>query len=245
MPVGFQKYKIAKIRDETEDTKTFFLSPVSGSRPDFKPGQFLTMRLVDEKGTFLKDDAGKPLVRSYSISSSPLEEGVFTLTIKLVGSFTKKLFAMKEGEIVEAMGPLGGFCIDEGKMKDVVFLAGGSGVTPFVSMLSYYGQKPCQTRFTLIYSCKRECDFILYNKLRSLSHPSIKLVFTLTRPEQSPGWQGKTGRISATLINDACEGRLEGKYFFICGPKEMIGAMQQELLSLGIPQSSIIVEKWS
>ena len=244
MPAGFQKYKIEKIMQETADTRTFWLSPIGFPRPSFTPGQFVTVRLVDEKGMFKKDEAGKPLVRSYSISSSPFEEGHFSITVKLVGAFTKRLFEMKEWDALEAIGPLGNFCVQEDKMKEVVFLAGGSGVTPFVSMLSYYDKKPCATHFTLVYSCKREKDFILYKQLRTLSHPNIKAVFTLTRAEESPGWQGKQGRISATLIKDACEGRLEGKYFFICGPKEMIGAMQQQLRSLGIEEARIVVEKW-
>lgn len=243
--IGFQKYKIEKIISETGDTKTFVLVPLSSKRANFLPGQFLTVRLVDKSGAFQKDEAGKPLVRSYSISSSPLEEGYFCITIKFVGSFTKHIFALKEGDIVEAMSPLGNFCIDEGKMKDVVMLAGGSGVTPFVSMLSYYARKKSNLLLTLLYSCKREQDFVLYSRLKSICGENTRVLFTLTRPEQSPGWQGKTGRIDASMIKEACEGKLEGKYFFICGPKEMVASMQQILQSLNIDGEHIIVEKWS
>lgn len=245
MAVGFQKYKIEKILDETSDTKTFVLVPLSGQRPTFIPGQFLTIRLIDEKGAFLKDESGKPLVRSYSISSSPLEEGYFCVTIKSVGAFTHRIFALKEGDVVEAMGPLGNFCIDEEKMKDVVMLAGGSGVTPFVSMLSYYARKKSNLNLTLLYSCKTEKDFVLYSRLKSVCGQNTCVFFTLTRPQDASGWQGKTGRIDANKIKEACEGKLEGKYFFLCGPKEMIISMQQVLQSLHIDSEHIVVEKWS
>jgi len=245
MPLKFEKYKIEKIISETEDTKTFVLVPLNGARPSFVPGQFLTVRLVDKNGASLKDESGKPLVRSYSISSSPFEEGYFCITIKSVGSFTKRMFALKEGDIVEAMGPLGNFCIDEEKMKDVVMLAGGSGVTPFVSMLSYYARKKSNLNLTLLYSCKTEKDFVLYSRLKSVCGGNTCVFFTLTRPENTSGWNGKTGRIDATKIKEACEGKLEGKYFFICGPKEMIINMQQVLQSLNIDSGHIVVEKWS
>ncbi|VVB57855.1 Sulfhydrogenase 1 subunit gamma [Candidatus Anstonella stagnisolia] len=245
MAIGFQKYKIEKIIDETADTKTFVLVPLSGSMFSFKPGQFVTVRLVDEKGMFQKDEAGKPLVRSYSISSSPFEEGYFCVTIKSVGSFTHHIFALKEGAIVEVMGPLGNFCIDEEKMKDVVMLAGGSGVTPFVSMLSYYARKKSNLNLTLLYSCKTEKDFVLYSRLKSVCGENTCVFFTLTRPESNPNWDGKVGRMDANMIKQACEGKLEGKYFFICGPKEMITSMQQILRTLEIDEAHIVVEKWS
>jgi len=245
MAIGFQKYKIEKIMDETADTKTFVLIPLNGVRPAFVPGQFLTIRLIDEKGAFLKDETGKPLVRSYSISSSPLEEGYFCVTIKSVGAFTSRMFALKEGGIVEAMGPLGNFCINEEKMKDVVMIAGGSGVTPFASMLSYYARKKSDLNLMLLYSCKTEKDFVLYSRLKSVCGQSTCVFFTLTRPENAAGWNGKVGRIDASMIKEACEGKLEGKYFFLCGPKEMVAAMQQILQSLNIDDGHIIVEKWS
>jgi glycine betaine catabolism B len=235
---GIQKFKIDKITDIAPNTKTFRLVPKQGSRFDFKPGQFVTLRLTDP-------ETHAPVARSYSICSSPLAKGYLEVTITKAGKYSTQIFGFEEGDEIELLGPSGTFIIDDAKMKDVVFIAGGSGVTPFASMMRYYAEKGTGPRITLIYSCKTVECLLLYSEFRKIARQVafIRIAPTITRPEESGPWRGHTGRIDAAYIREVA-GDISGKYFFACGPKEMLDATSAALKEIGVSEDRIIIEKW-
>jgi ferredoxin-NADP reductase len=159
-----------------------------------KPGQFLTFDWLLN---------GERLRRSFSISSSPLQVKLIEITVKknpkgCVSHFLNERAAV--GLTVEARGPFGRFHFDETIHKRIVLLAGGSGITPMMSMLRYIDDLALDTEVTLFYSVRTREDIIFGSELETLEERLAKLqrVVVLTRPDD--GWGGEKGRLSRELI---------------------------------------------
>jgi ferredoxin-NADP reductase len=235
---GIQKFIVQKITEIAPDTKTLRLVPKEGKRFDFAPGQFITLRLIDP-------ETQKPVPRSYSISSSPLEPNYLEITLSKEGKYSEQILGFKEGDELDLLGPAGSFGIDESKMKDVVLIAGGTGITPFASMVRYYGKKGAGPKITVIYSCRTAECLLFYGDFLKMAkqNPNIRIAPTITRPAESGPWDGRTGRIDGNYIREVV-GDLSGKYFFACGPKEMLNAIEASLREIGVAQDKIIIERW-
>ena len=141
--------KIIKIIDETPDVKTFRLK--SENNIDFIPGQYCMVSFPDD------EDNKRP----FTFSSSPTEKGYIDLTVKKMGVFTTKLYSLGIGDKLKIIGPNGESLNFDGSVKeDIVFIAGGSGITPFISALRYAAIKNLPNSITLLFSSKTEKDII-------------------------------------------------------------------------------------
>jgi ferredoxin-NADP reductase len=233
----WQRWKVVRITKETPDTSTFRLEPVEGKGISFRPGQFVNLILLDEKGGL---KGSKP----YSIASSPLDTKGIELTIKLSGGqFTGQLSGLKEGAVVGLMGPFGSFTYDD-KIKDVVILTGGVGITPFRSLWRYINDKGLDTKVTIIYSCRTPADIAYMKELEELParNKNIKVVLTCTR-EVPPSWNRLRGRINADMIRQAA-GNLSSHDYYICGPTAMVIELEKALIDAGVDAGKIHAEKW-
>ncbi|MEM3431471.1 MAG: FAD-binding oxidoreductase [Candidatus Micrarchaeia archaeon] len=241
MPIQIAKFIVKEKFNQTSDVVTLRLSPIEPFNMDFKPGQFVNLYIQRENEPLL--------ARPYSIASSPTNKEYLELTIKIVegGRFTPRVASLKVGDVVKIGGPFGKFFfLDEEKMKDVVLIGGGCGITPFISMIRYVAEKNLPINITYFYSA-RTMDSILYkDELESISklHKNIKVIFTCTR-EQSEKWKGEKGRINLEMIKKYVDIADKGKYFMLCGPPEMIRSLVEQLKSAGIEENRIIHESWS
>lgn len=207
----------------------------------FIPGQYIKMRIphenADERGTS----------RSFSIASSPLnKENIFIITKIIQSSFKKRLNNLSVGQKVEFFGPLGSFLFKEEDTTPRVFLAGGIGITPFLSMISYANEKKLQIPITLFVSFSAVEEFIYYDYLTNIvkNNPSIKIAYTASRIEESQiPWNGETGRISQDLIKKYIVNIGFQKYF-IAGPPAMVSAMEELVKGLNIPAEQIKKENF-
>lgn len=230
-----QTCEIKEVILEAPDIKTLRMVPVA-EEPEkkfvFTPGQFYVVYRLEN---------GKPKEsRSYSVSSSPGDH--LDVTYKLKGSFTHALWEMKVGDKLAVGGPWGHFVV--GEAKDVVLLAGGIGITPFMSMLREAAATNSSTKFTLFYSNRTKEEIAFLEELKRLEklNQNIKVVFTLTR-ETPADWAGELGRINETMLKKHLD-TLEGKTFFACGPNELVEAMVSLLSALDVPKEKIKFEKF-
>lgn len=220
------------------------------SRPfdNFFPGQYIRMILP----IIPTDDRGAS--HFFTISSSPLEKEFFTVTTKVGQSdFKKYLFSMESGDEISIFGPLGGFYLREEDTSEKVFLAGGIGVTPFHSMISYIAEKNLTIPVTLLVSFSTVEEAIFYKELTNIAvnHPSIKVVYSIShleepeqsrRPEKSQKiWNGEVGRISESLIKKYVSD-LQKPTFFVVGPPAMVTATEELLHTMQIPMDHIKTE---
>lgn len=230
-----QRYRIASIDRTVADTRIFRLEPAGGHVPAFIPGQFVFLHMLDEGGNSVAK-------RPYSIASAP-GEPYLEFCIRLVhGSATGRLEKMKVGDVVGVEGPIGRFAYT-GQVS-AAFIAGGTGIAPFMSMLRYIATRNLRGRFMLFYSARTK-DSILYEKeLARLqkTNPDIKVVITLTR-EAPPGWSGECGRISEEMVKKHAGNPAEFSWW-ACGPVELIDHMKACLAAIGVDVKKLALEGW-
>lgn len=241
---GWMPLKVIDVRLDTHDTKTFFLVDADTSKREFDyyAGQYLTIRFDDL--------AAKPIVRSYTMSSSPNQPDAIAVTLKTVenGLVSNWLFNnIKVGDILRARGPIGRFCFEPEKdCSHVAMVAGGSGVTPFISMMREYapllGQKDAPKKMTLLVSYKSREDLICWQDLEAINRiDNMEVICTLTR-EQAPGfWHG---RIDHAMLAKAFQGQYADTTFMTCGPQAMMDLVVDHCLKHGVDAHHIKTESF-
>jgi len=230
-----KKEKIAK------DTHSFYWDSTNIDL-NFLPGQYVRMTLniknPDNRGGF----------RSFTIASSPLEKQHIMITTKIIkSSFKKRLMILKPQELVKFFGPMGGFILNEEEKENRVFLAGGIGITPFHSMITYAFSKNLSIAITLLVSFSTAEDVFWYEKLQDIAkkNPNIRVIYTVSHPEESRiKWNGETGRISENLIRKYVQDIFKPQYFIV-GPPAMVAAMEEVVKNMGVSNERIFIENFT
>ena len=236
-----QYLKIAEIVQETHDAKSFVLVPdeEAGTRElaPFKAGSYINVR------TTL---AGSVARRTYSLSSSPKEalEGKYRITVKLKeGGFLSAWLhnEAKVGDKLTATEP-GGHVTHSGirDCKKVVALAGGSGITPFMSMAKAIDEGTEDFEMTLLYGARTEADLVFRADFDAIAArcPKVKVVYVLSE-EQKEGFEA--GFITAELIKKYAGA--EQFSIYAVGPGAMCDFLDRELPKLGFAQKFIRMER--
>ncbi|RLG68468.1 MAG: hypothetical protein DRO11_09085, partial [Methanobacteriota archaeon] len=187
--------KVKEIIDETPSTKTFRMVPTRGKLPPFRAGQYVNL-FVNIGGVLTS--------RPYSISSSPTQTEYIDLTVRRKeGGFVSNylLDEVKVGDEFETTGPAGQFYYEpltDG--KNLVFLAGGSGITPFMSMIREVVEKGLDLNIWLIYGSRVPDDVIFGEELEKIAeqNPNINHVLVISEPPEN--WGGVCGFINRDII---------------------------------------------
>jgi ferredoxin-NADP reductase len=226
------RLRVVEIRAETPTSKTLRFERLDGDLPPFRPGQYINL-LVDVDGVLTS--------RPYSIASAPGRPYLeLTVRDKPDGFVARYLVREVEvGDQLEATGPAGHFyhepLIDG---EDLVFLAGGSGITPFMSIIRDALGQERPPRIHLIYGSRTPEEAIYHDELSSLALANPALTCTLVVSEPAPDDQGPTGFLDADLIESQV-GDLNGRTFYLCGPSVMTDFCQAALDELGVPVQRI------
>jgi len=147
------------------------------------------------------------------------------------------------GQILQTSGPMGTFHhnpLFHG--RELVFLAGGSGIVPARSMLLDMIERQLPWQFDVIYGNSFENDVIFQQELRELAqaHPNIRLTELVSRP--TAGYRGRSGHVSADLLRQVLSGDLSRKMYYLCGPTPFNNNALAQLQQLGVPRRRIRVE---
>ena len=206
-----------------------------GKELHFKSGQFVQVFVPQPD---------KPRRTSYSIASAPQNTNNFELCVTWVdgGKSSTYLHSLKVGDKVTIMGPLGKFTQPDLLPRDVVFIATGSGIAPFRSMIHDQLARNTPRRLNLIYGNRHDQD-IIYKKdweQLAMENANFRALFTLSRP--SDQWTGTKGYVQEKIADFIPHPKEND--FYICGLTPMINAVQEKLLSLGVPASQIHYEKF-
>lgn len=220
---GNQKATLSAITLQTADTKTYTLK--LPAKMFFRAGQYVEITAMID---------GKPISRPYAISSSPykaLNEGIVEVTIKKAGFLSNYLFDnAKIGDEIIVGDPSGEFYYDGIKdCKDIIALAGGSGITPFYSMAQALAEGSEDFRLTLIYGAKTSKDIAFKKQLDAMQSDNFKVVYVLS-DEKASGYEH--GFITKEIIAKYAP---QGKYtVMMCGPQAMYNFADEQLKLLGI-----------
>jgi len=225
------RLRLARIDVQSHDAKTLRFLLLDGTRVVAHPGQFLTFQWQID---------GTVVPRSYSLSSSPCQTAYVDITPKRipngqVSSFLNQRAAI--GLVVEARGPFGRFYFDEERDRRIVLIAGGSGITPMMSMLRYIDDHCLSTPVTLLYGVRTRNDIIFEDELDRLRRrlANFRMVVILSQPDAA--WCGPRGRLNRDLIA-AVEG-LPASTFFVCGPPPFMENVCEILRSLDVDLARI------
>jgi len=232
---------ISKVTRETHDVRTLRVDWPSGVDYVFKTGQFITIYLPEDPKT----------KRAYSLSSCELDRGFFDITIKRAGNFGTRIHdAAREGLKVMVIPPVGKFLLPNDPVKDLICIAGGSGVTPFRGYVRYCNAKRPQTRVTILYSIRVPSDIIFNDEFNRLAaaNPNIQFKVTCTRATPEKGftgeWNGRHGRIDSTWIREQIRDQTN-TVFYACGPNELVESTEHLVINdLAVPKAQMRTEKW-
>lgn len=225
-PGAWQIATVTEIKDETPMVKSFrFALPMW--MPHL-PGQHYDVRLTDPDGYRAQ--------RSYSVASSPLDEGEIELTIDRLddGEVSPYFHEVVEvGDQVELRGPFTSYFVWHGE-SPVLLVGGGSGVVPLMAMLRHKRRTMPELDMRLVYSVRHAHDVIYADELGD------DAVLTYTR-EPPGGWTGHTGHIDAELLRGPAEGV---RLAFVCGSNGFVETASGLLLDLGMHPGSIRTERF-
>jgi ferredoxin-NADP reductase len=225
-PVPWQNGTVISIRIETPRAKSFRLR-----LPEWRahlPGQYYTIRLTAPDGY--------QAIRSYSVASSPLDEGEIELTVDCLtdGEVSPFLHDVVEvGDELEVRGPLTEYFTWQGS-SPLLLVGGGSGVVPLMCMLRHRRRAFPQVPVRLLYSV-RSPDDVFY---RSELGEETTLTYTRRLPE---AWTGATGRITAELVAQLAwpDGRA-----YVCGPNGFVETATGLLMESGYEPDRIRTERF-
>jgi len=206
---------------------------------NFTPGQYATLSFPAHE--YLRSE------RSFSIASSAADRSTLRFGIRIGGKYTSALRDLRPGDPVFVRGPFGDFTMDTINDKRFVFLAGGIGVTPFLSMIRtiLFEQKPIQ--LTLFYSVRSLEDAPFRKDLDELekTYKNFTVIYAVT-DKKIPDSTSKyfPGRISKELIIRQLESNPWEQRFFLCGPHPFMKSMMETLNSIGVPESAVRTERF-
>jgi len=225
--------RVSEIIEETPSTKTIRLVSTEGYLPPFQAGQYITLFL----------EIGKIRTsRPYSISSAPNQTGYYDITVRrvehgLVSSFL--LDKTKVGDKITGSGPAGNFYYNPLiHDKTMVCLAGGSGVTPMMSMIREIVQRGLSRTVYLFYGNRTTDDIVFHTELESIAKKHKNIHYIPVIEQAGKDYAGSCGFITGELVKKTL-GDLSSQTFFICGPKGMYDFCLPEIEGLGIPRRRI------
>lgn len=207
----------------------------------FKPGQALD--IVLGAGTASSETEAR---HAFSIVSAPFENELVIATRMRDSAFKRALGALPIGASVMIDGPFGSLGLHKAAARAGVFIAGGIGITPFMSILRQAASHPTPQNLLLLYANHRPEDAAFLTELQQLeaANPRFRMVATMTRMDRSARpWAGLTDRIDSGFVQRVASG-LPAPVFYIAGPPGMVEAARQALAGAGIDEDDVRSEEF-
>jgi ferredoxin-NADP reductase len=191
---------------------------------------------VDERGE----------ARVFTISSSPTDSQYIAITTRIIqSSFKMTLASLKPGDMVNFGGPWDDLNFEESDKSPHVFLAGGIGITPYHSIVSYVMDKRLDTQMILFASWKNREEMIFDDFFRNANNhlENFTYVPTITDIENLQNWDGEKGRVNEEMLRKYIFDIQSSKYYF-SGPPVMIKILKETVANMGVPNEKIIAEEF-
>jgi ferredoxin-NADP reductase len=235
-----QILQVSDIQQLSQDTKLYRLISANPNKllAPFRAGQYIGLTI---------EINGVRTSRPFSLVSSPNQLAYYELGIKRKeGGFVSPFILdnTKVGDIFEATEPLGNLYYNRVfHGKDLVFIAGGSGITPFIAMLRNTSERMLPLNIWLIFGCLAEKDMLFREELQDIQsrRSNIRVKYILSEPES--GWTGACGFITKEEILKEI-GSVDNKYFYVVGNRPMYLFIEEQLKTMGVPRHHIIYEAY-
>jgi 3-phenylpropionate/trans-cinnamate dioxygenase ferredoxin reductase subunit len=228
-------YRVDEVIEERGDSWSLNLQPQGHAGMTFEAGQFAWISL--ESPFVFREN---PF--SFAISSEHADNKI-GFTIKELGDFTSTIKDLKPGDTVYVDGPYGTFSMDEHQCKDLIFIAGGIGSAPVMSMLRTLADRKSEKQLTFFFGNPTWESIIYREELAELEDKlNLNMVHVLEKPPE--GWEGETGFINADVLRRHLPENYKASTFFLCGPLPMIEAVEGALAEVGVAPKNIYSEQY-
>ncbi len=230
------RYQVHEIQEINQALWQIHLRPAAGSPAlRYHPGQFAFFHFHRPGDR----PAGEEHV--WTIASSPTESAGLMLAVKELGDFTRTMRRTRVADEVRVHGAFGRFSHRlHDESGDLVFIAAGIGITPFRSMIRWMIDRGENRKVLLLFANRTAGDIPFFNELADYQNRSgggLRVIHVLSRADAQ--WPGERGHINIDIIRKHCGGDLDGKSFWICGPKAFAGGMISALSSAGVAPARI------
>ncbi len=227
------KATLVDTKQLTPEVRHFIFEASEVETLHFLPGQFASLTQTIE---------GKEITRAYSFASAPGEGNRFELCLNHVpdGTFSEWLFELKPGGAVEMRPPMGTFTLHHPE-REAVFVATGTGIAPFRSMLKAHLNESTPA-ITLVFGTRYERGLLYRAEFEQMARDYSQFQFlpVLSRPEAD--WHGLTGHVQEHL-KDAVGDRRDVDVY-LCGLQEMVNGSRAMLKEMGFDRKQIFYEKY-
>lgn len=229
-------YRLVTNRKVADRTWELVVEPEHKEAIEFLAGQFAWLNLGHHPFSLTE--------HPFSISSAPADRPRIGFTIKESGDFTNRIGAMPLGERAWLDGPHGHFVLTGPAPEGLVFIAGGVGFAPVMSMLRQLRAERWQDPICLIYGNRLESQILYREELEAMAG-ELQLDLKLVLSEPAAEWTGVVGDLSASVL-DACLDKSDRprRTYFVCGPPPMMTSVERALLGFGVPCKQIITERF-
>ena len=166
-----------------------------------------------------------------------------TVTRLRPSAFKRAVARLPLGAKVEIDSVAGTFLLPRENRSPLVFLAGGVGITPFLSMLEALKSRKLRQSVLLLYANRNRARTVFFQELQELAerHRKIKIIFVMSRDSR---WSGERGRINEPLLRKYVKD-FKTPWFYVCGKPQMTGSLSVILLKLGVPGARIKTEEFT
>ena len=227
------RVKLKEIKKLSPTIKTFVLEPESDYVKYFA-GQFLTVH------------TGAGVNRAYSFSSSPTNPGAYEITVKLIKDGLGSTWMhneLKEGDILEVSKPAGKFTLQQAALSSI-FVAGGIGITPLLSMLKYALASGDTRKLFFFYASRHLEDLVFDGEIADLAKQYPNLTYVpIISGDKDLAWEGRRGRISQELMDEVGV-NFKRAEVYTCGPNAMMDNVEEFALDAGLKKSDFHKEQF-
>ncbi|MBB3605514.1 putative ferric reductase [Mycolicibacterium sp. BK556] len=229
-------WTVAAVDKEIGGVSTVTLRPDGHRGFTFAPGQFGWLSV--HRSPFALTQ------HPFSFSSNGDDQATLQMSIKELGDFTRTVASIAPGTRAYVDGPHGVFSPDRHSGPGFVFLAGGVGIGPIMSMLRTFAVRDERRPAYLFYGVNRLDDATFRDEIDRLAgHLSLTVSYVIVDPPAD--WPGERGRIDAGVLRRGLPANYQVLQYFICGPGAMQDAMEDVLGSLGVPSGQVHTERFN
>ncbi len=234
VPFIAREFVVTDIQKETHNTYTLTFEPKDRKPLYRNPGQFMFLKLI------------RPGISSelhpFTISASPLKTDILQATIKQSGNFTNTIDRTKIGDTGKIEAPYGRFSYVYDNPSKIIFIAGGVGITPIMSMIRCLRDTRSDMDVTLFYCNESERDIIFRQEIEQLPD-NFKTIHILNNPDDH--WYNEKGYITADIVSKYAGEILNEADIYLCGPIPMISAVMDILDQMKVDKKKIHSEQFT
>lgn len=221
------KSKLLRKEEVANGTMAFYFEKPEGL--SYSAGQHPTVRLLNRSET---DEEGND--RTFSFITIPSDSEIGFATRMRDSAFKRTLKDAPAGLEVEIKDPRGSMVLPQDTSRPLVILAGGIGITPFISMIRQANESKSPQKIYLFYSNRTKKDAAFFDDLQKITTQNSNFVFipTMTQEDASQ-WQGETGHITAEMVRKYI-GDTANTIYYLAGPSGLVTALTTVLTEAGV-----------